>query len=556
MLSGQSNWDYIVVGAGSAGCVVADRLSESGSHRVLLLEAGPPDTPLMKPAAVSWYVDLSRFEWGYWSRPDPSRGMRKEQWRRGRVLGGTSSINGMEYVRGARADFDRWAAMGNVGWSADDVMPLFRALEHCEPGYRTPPDYTIRGDSGPLPIRQARNCHPLTNAFVKAAQAAGYPYNSDYNGADQSGVSYMQFNQRRGLRCSSADAFLKPALRRKNLEVQTGATVHKLLVRDRYITGVRYERNGEVHVAHAGNVVLCGGAINTPKILMLSGIGEAEALRDLGIGVVVDRPGVGKNLMEHPLMRPSYRTKKPSYNPTHGIWQKAGFMAKFLFTRQGPIATPMEATAFLKTNPREAAPDVQMHFSPVGIVYTDDPKIHKGLTVLPYPSFSVFVNKNYPVSRGQIRLTSADPKAAPLIEPNLLGDERDVATMVGALQLVRRIVSTAPLADMIIDEAEPGVERTTYEELAEYVRARTGLAYHPSGTCRMGTDDDAVVTPDLKVRGLENLWIADASVMPDLISGNTNAVCMMIGEKLARQLVGIRGSQQNRENANEVPLHI
>jgi len=529
-------WDDIVVGAGSAGCVVAARLSENTSRRVLVLEAGPRDVWLMKPFGLSYYLDFSRFEWGYWSQSDSTRNMRTDHWRRGRVVGGSGSINGMNYVRGARADYDRWAAMGNVGWSADDVMPLFREMERCEPGYHSPPDYSIRGDSGPLPIREVRHCHPLTEAFLEAAQAAGIPRTHDFNGAQQEGVGYGQFNQRRGMRVSSADAWLKPALQRENLKLIADALVHKLLVKEGRVTGVTYERDGVVHEARAGRVILCGGAINTPQLLMLSGIGDAEELQALGIDVVLHQPGVGRNLMEHPLIRPSWRVKQPSYSPTSNWLRMAGFGAKFLLTGQGPLATITEAMGFLRTSPDEPVPDVHMLFSVAGAVNDDELKFYKSLKVLPYPSFSMVLDKSYPLSRGTVRLASADPKAAPLIDPNLLADSGDVETLVKAIGILRRIVSKSPLADMVMEEVEPGPHVTSEAALVEYVKARAGLAYHASGTCRMGVDEKAVVTPDLKVRGLENLWIADASVMPDLISGNINAACMMIGEKLGRQL--------------------
>ena len=529
-------WDDIVIGAGSAGCVVAARLSENTSRRVLLLEAGPRDVWLMKPFGLSYYLDFSRFEWGFWSQPDPSRNMRTDHWRRGRVVGGSGSINGMNYVRGTRADYDRWAAMGNVGWSADDVMPLFRDMERCEPGYHTPPDYAIRGDSGPLPIREVRHCHPLTEAFLKAAEAAGIPRTTDFNGAQQEGVGYGQFNQRRGMRVSSVDAWLNPALRRTNLQLTTEALVHKLLVKDGRVTGVAYESDGAKREARAGRVIVCGGAINTPQLLMLSGIGDGKELQSLGIDVVVHRPTVGSNLMEHPLIRPTWRAKRSSYSPTSNLIRMAGFGAKYLTTGQGPLATITEAMGFLRTSPDETAPDVHMLFSAAGAVNADELKFYKSLRVLPYPSFSMVLDKSYPVSRGSIRLSSADPKAPPLIHPNLLGDPRDLQTLVRAVRLLRRIVAQSPLAEMVLDEVEPGAYATSDEALVEYVKARTGLAYHCSGTCRMGVDEGAVVTPDLKVRGVDNLWIADASVMPDLISGNINAACMMIGEKLGRQL--------------------
>jgi choline dehydrogenase len=536
MQTDSDSWDDIVIGAGSAGCVVAARLSENTSRRVLLLEAGPREVALMKPFGLSYLFDMSRFEWGYSSQPDPTRNMRSDHWRRGRVVGGSGSVNGMNYVRGTRADYDQWAAMGNAGWSANDVMPLFREMERCEPGYRTPPDFSTRGDSGPLSIREVLHCHPLTDAFIEAAQAAGYPRTSDFNGEQQEGVGYGQFNQRRGMRWSSVDAYLKPALRRKNLQLTTGAFVHRLRVKDGRVTGVVYECEGVMREARAGRVVLCGGAINTPQILMLSGIGDAEELQRLGIPVAVNRPAVGRHMMEHPLVRVTFRVKRPSYSPTEGLWQKIGFAAKFALQRQGPISTITEALAFLKTSPSEPVPDVQFHFSLAGVIPSDEATFYKSVTLLPYPSFTVNVNKNYPVSRGRLRIVSPDPKVAPLIEPNLLEDPRDVQTLVRGVDLVRRIVAHAPLKGMVTAEVEPGEKYRSADAMTEWVRARTGLAYHPSGTCRMGAEDDAVVTPELKVRGVENLWIADAAVMPRLVSGNINAACMMIGEKLGRQL--------------------
>jgi choline dehydrogenase len=532
-----SSWDYIVIGAGSAGSIVAARLSEDPGTRVLVLEAGPRDTLLLKAFGLGYYFDLSRYEWGFWSQPDPSRNMRTDHWRRGRVVGGTGSINGMNYVRGTRSDYDRWAAMGNAGWASDDVMPLFQDLEHCEEGFQSPPDWSIRGAKGALPVREVKRAHPTTEAFLASAKAAGFPKALDYNGAEQHGVGYGQFNQRRGFRRTSADMFLKPALRRRNIELLTEAHVHRLKIENRRVTGVVYERGGTMQEASADRVVLCGGTLNTPQLLMLSGVGEGAALRQHGIDVVLDRPMVGRNLMEHPLIRTAFRVNLPTYAPTEGLLQKLGFVAKFLFHGQGVIATPAEGQAFLRTSPDEPVPDVQMHFSPLAAIFAKQRvNFYKGVTILPYPAISVHVNKSYPKSRGQIRLESADPKAAPLIEPNLLGDERDVQTLVRGIRLVRQILATDPLAGMITEHVDPGPGIVSDAEMAEYVRDTVGLAYHPAGTCAMGADETAIVTPELKVRGLDNLWIADASVMPDLVSGNINAACMMIGEKLGRQL--------------------
>jgi choline dehydrogenase len=528
----RQSWDYVVVGAGSAGCVVANRLSASGGKRVLLLEAGPRATVMMKVLGAAKYLDLARYDWGYYSQPDATRRQRRERWLRGRGVGGTSSINGTNYVRGSREDYDRWAALGNEGWAARQVMPLFQSLERCREGFRRGVDYAVRGRSGSLHIREVHDCHPLTEIFIQAAVSAGHAFNHDYNGASQAGIGYAQLNQRRGLRCSSADAFLNPVLDRKNLQLLTEAHVHRLLITQGRVTGVRYEKAGCLHEALADEVILCAGAINTPKLLMLSGIGPRAALEALGIVSVLDRPAVGRNLMEHALIRVVGRVDTPTYNPTGGLTHDAALLAKFLLTGQGPLASVVEAQGFLKTACDLQVPDIQIHFMPVGMGYAIDNPYY----VLPYPSFTVLINKSHPTSRGQIRLASADPMAPPLIEPNMLADERDVATLVEGVRVVREIL--ARTAGIVAQEVHPGETCTEPAAIAEYIRAHTEGAYHPAGTCRMGADADAVVSPDLRVRGIENLWIADASVMPELISGNINAACMMIGEKLGRALHG------------------
>ena len=450
----------------------------------------------------------------------------RSHWLRGRVVGGSSSINGTMYVRGNAADYDRWASMGNHGWAAKDVMPLFRSLERCDKSGAS------RGQDGPLSVKTAKGVHSLTKSFVRACLNIGFTFNDDYNAGCQEGTSYAQLTQRRGFWCSSADAFLKPILQRKNLRLLVGTTIHKLIIDQQCVSGVRYEKDGAIQDVRAKRVVICAGAINSPKLLMLSGIGDAEELSNLGINVVLDRPSVGKNLREHPLVNFTYKVRVPTYNTTEGYWQKIVFLVRYLFQGQGPLSSAFEATAFLKSRSEEPYPDIQLHFMPVGTAaYGNDDD-----SILPFPAVTVLLNKSHPKSTGQIRLRSADPVEAPKIECRLLENEEDLATLVRGCEIVQRIMTSLPIADLVEEEIRPGIDYGDREAIAAYIKSHTDLAYHPVGTCRMGIDGEAVVTPELQVRGIDNLWVADASIMPDLISGNTNAVCMMIGEKLGRLL--------------------
>ena len=395
------------------------------------------------------------------------------------------------------------------------------------------------GNEGPLHVhvKTDKEIHPVTGSFIEAAYHSGIPFNQDYNDKEQEGISYLQVTQKRGIRCSSSVAFLRPAMSRKNLTVETNATVHKVLVDDNRAVGIRYEIGGIVKDVNARDVIVSAGAINSPKILMLSGIGDAKALAELGISPVVDRPAVGKNLLEHPLVKLVYQVNTSTYNTKSyslvGLLRKAGFFLNYIFKGIGPLSIAFEAVAFLKTRMEEEIPDIQVHFMPIGLAVNT-----KKLTPLPFPALSILINKNHPKSVGSIKLASADPNDAPLIHSRLLDDPEDVATLVRGYQLVRGIMQTPPIKELLVEEVRPGKAIDTEMELDAYVRDHAELCYHFAGTCRMGVDEEAVVTPDLQVRGVGNLWVADASIMPDLISGNTNAACMMIGEKLGRHLAG------------------
>jgi len=527
------NWDYIVIGAGSAGCALAYELANSGQNAtVLVVEAGGSDRSPFIRFPAGQIRAIGRHDWGYRSQPDSSRNGTTERWFRGRVLGGSSSINGTMYVRGSAEDFNRWAAQCGqaAGWSANEVMPIYRELESSDqPGPH-------RGRTGPLHVRTVRRPHAMTEAFIAATCACGYPFNEDYNGEVQEGVAYAQLSQRNGLRCSAADAFLKPLLGKKNIKLLLNATAHKITFSNSRAVGIAFLHNRKMRSETAREIVVCAGAIDSPKLLMMSGVGDSEELRRHNIDVVVDLPGVGRNLKEHPLLKLTYRTTIPTYNFTEGLLQKLGVAAEFLKHREGPISNLFEGAAFLKSSLSEPGPDIQLHFLPIGYLTTSDGTIE----FAPYPSVTVILNKSYPKSSGRIRLAGNDPDDPPLIECRLLDDESDVETLVQGVEAIRRIMKTEPIAHLIDAEMAPGPDMESIPALRDYVRSHTEIAFHPAGTCRMGTGGDAVVGPNLRVHGTDHLWVADASIMPDLISGNTNAACMMIGAKLGRQLATAR----------------
>jgi len=541
-------WDYIVVGAGSAGCALTHELvTDARKPRVLVLEAGGTDrSPYIRLQAGAFQACLNH-DWGYRAQPDPTRHGLIERWWRGRVLGGCSSINSTIYVRGAARDFDRWGesfrGAHEHGWSAQQAMTILREIETSDqPG-------AARGHHGPLHVRTVKRPHPITAAFVESARASGYPFNPDYNDVSQEGVAYAQLSQRGAWRCSAADAFLKPLVGKRNLELQHNALVERIHIENGRAVAVSVVRNGRRQRLSARRIVLCAGTVNSPHLLMLSGIGDGQELRQHHIDVALHLPGVGRNVRDHPLVKMIYESRIPTHNLTGGLMQKLGFAAQLVAHGEGPIANVFESVAFLRSRPVEQAPDIQVHFVSIGYLAGPDCTY----TLAPYPAVSVMINKSYPLSTSRIRLASANPAAAPLIESRLLQEEADVETLVQGMLAVRRIMQAQPIAELLVAERVPGPERATLEALRDFTRHSAQIANHPVGSCRMGTGPDAVVGPDLRVHGIENLWVADASIMPDMISGNTNAACMMIGKKLGKQLVAGASTQPQEDLPRSEP---
>lgn len=520
-------FDFVIVGAGSAGCVLANRLSACGRYRVALLEAGPKDTNPWIHIPVGYFKTMGnpKADWRYRTESDPGLNGRAIPWPRGRVLGGSSSINGLLYVRGQPQDFDQWAQMGNYGWSWEDVLPYFKRAET----WKGPAGGELRGHSGPLSVSPTRLKRDIVDKWLLAAQAAGYRETPDYNGEDQEGVAYFQLTLDKGRRCSSAAAYLKPARHRHNLQILTDAQAECLLLSEGRATGIRARIAGNsVDIHAAGEVILSAGAIGSPQILMLSGIGDGVELSGHGIELKVNLPGVGRNLQDHLQARPVFRTDLSTINTeTSNILKQAGIALEYAIRQTGPMTMAASlGTGFLKTEPHLGTPDIQFHIQPFS-ADTPSEGPHR------FSAFTASVLQLRPESTGRLRLKSANMLDHPLIEPNYLATDTDCRTLVKGIQIARKIASFEPLKSHVTGEHAPGPGVGIDDETAilDWARNTATTIYHPTGTCKMGADPMAVVDHRLRVRGVAGLRVADASIMPRITSGNTNAPAIMIGEK-------------------------
>jgi choline dehydrogenase len=520
-----ASFDYIVIGAGSAGCVLANRLTASGRHRVLLVEAGGHDRHMWIhiPLGFGKLFDNAKVNWLYKSEPEPELNNRSIIQPRGKVLGGSSSINGLLYIRGQHEDFDHWRQLGNAGWSFADVLPYFRRAEDQQRGADD-----LHGVGGPLAVSDVSEPHPLCEAFIDAAGQAGFPRNDDFNGPRQEGAGYFQLTAKNGRRWSTAVGYLRQARRRPNLIIVSDALATRVLFSGRRAIGVEYRERQTTRTAYAdGEVIVAGGAFNSPQLLQFSGLGPAKILAELGIAVIADMPGVGADLQDHLQVRMQYRCTEPiTMNDVINHWRhRYGAGLRYVLSRKGLLTIGAGyAGAFLRTRPDLASPDVQIHF----LIFSADTA---GAALHPFPGFMTSVCQLRPESRGFVRIKSNDPSVPPAIQPRYLSAQKDCDTVVDGLKVMRRVMNQPAMRCYIAEERAPGAECVSDADLLAFARDTGTTVYHPTSTCRMGSDPAAVVDERLRVRGFERLRVIDASIMPTVVSGNTNAAAVMIGEK-------------------------
>ncbi|CEG08624.1 Alcohol dehydrogenase [acceptor] [Afipia felis] len=531
MTEASDQFDYIVVGAGSAGCVLANRLSADGRHKVLLLEAGPKDNYLWIHIPIGYGKTMfhKAYNWGFYTDPEPNMKDRRIYWPRGRGLGGSSSINGLIFVRGQRQDYDHWAQLGNTGWDWKSVLPYFMKSEHNSRGASA-----THSDKGPLWSSDIGGKHELMEAIIRGANEIGVPRNDDFNSGDQEGVGYYQLFTHNGWRISSAVAYLKPARDRANLRIETDAHTTGVILEGRRAVGVRYIQNGVVQEARAAReVILSAGSLQSPQILQLSGIGPASLLQRRGVKVVHDLPGVGQNLQDHLQLRLMYKVSKPitTNDDLRTVFSQAKIGLQWLLTRTGPLGIGInQGGLFTKILPGSETPDIQFHF---GTLSAD----MAGGKPHPWSGCTFSVCQLRPESRGSVEIKSTDPMEPPSMRPNYLDAETDRICAVESIKYARRLASTSALKPYLVEEYKPGADVSTDDEILDFAREYGATIFHPTGTCKMGSDPMAVTDARLRVHGIGGLRVVDCSIMPTLVSGNTHAPAVMIAEKASDMIL-------------------